>query len=171
MGLLREWYKDKREEEKTPVLEFDGIFVNNESVYFLRVRKTKGEGMAESCQGFFTVEGTDVSHSPTVWSHAEARSYDIGDYMDLRLFRVEEEHLKDVEASMIGNDGVVNMIKVGKSILFPSAHLDQGLDENRKPYDQFTNRRLTVTIVAKKGHVPKPFTQTIAQILKEAKRN
>ena len=46
LGLLREWYKDKRAEEKMPILVFDGIWkekVFSADLYLLRIRRTRGE--------------------------------------------------------------------------------------------------------------------------------
>ena len=67
-----------REEEKVPVLEYDGLFRTRDqleelrgekiirNIHFLRVKMIKGEGMAEHCVGFLTVDGTDISHSPCI---------------------------------------------------------------------------------------------------------
>jgi hypothetical protein len=158
LALLREWYRDQCEEKKTPTLEFDGLFVNNEPAYFLRVRKTKGEGIVESCQAFLTVEGTEVSNAPTVWSHGNVRRYDIGGHMDLRLFKVEEGRF------------VGEAVAVGKWITFPSANLDQGFAEHPTHYEDFINKELTVEIHAKNGHLPKSFTKKTANIIKDAKQ-
>jgi hypothetical protein len=115
LGLLREWFKEKREEERIPQLVFDGFTRSDELfmsgatelhkyTYFVRVRKTAGDGYAEQCEGFLTVNGTNISNAPTVGAHANVRRYDIGGRMDLRLFTID------------GND-----------IIFPSAHLSEGL--------------------------------------------
>ncbi|MGI9011138.1 MAG: hypothetical protein ACR2F1_08120 [Nitrososphaeraceae archaeon] len=34
------------------------------SIYFVRVKNISGEGMAEKCEGWITIEG---NHSQTVW--------------------------------------------------------------------------------------------------------
>jgi len=158
VGLLRELYKDRREERKTPTLEFDGEFMNNEPAYFLRVRKTKGEGMVEACEAFLTVGGTKVSNYPTVWAHGNARRYDIGGHMDLRLFKVEEVRFVG-EGTMLG-----------KWITFPVANLDQGFAEHTTHYEEFINKELTIEIHAKNGHLPKPYTKKIAEIIRDAKQ-
>lgn len=143
---------------ENPTIKFEGLFVNNEPAYFLRVRKTKGEHMVESCEAFLTVEGTEVRNAPTVWSHGSVRRYDIGGHMDLRLFSVKEGRF------------VGEAVAVGKWIIFPSANVDQGFAEHPTHYEDFINKELTVEIHAKNGHLPKPFTKKIADIIKDAKR-
>lgn len=86
MPLLRDWYRETLEAKKRPVLNFDGLFIDNE-VYLLRVRKVSGEGYAEAVEGFLTIPGTEVIDRPTVW-YRNGRRCQIGLKEDLRLFLV-----------------------------------------------------------------------------------
>ena len=87
VGLLREWYKERHEEEKIPKLVFSGEFVRTKSSYqegqtryyqkgyYVRIKKSSGEGFANDCEGFLTVSTDDaINYSPTVWHHADART-------------------------------------------------------------------------------------------------
>lgn len=49
------------------MLEFNIFTKTNDtenSIYFVRVKNISGEGMAEKCEGWITIEG---NHSQTVW--------------------------------------------------------------------------------------------------------
>jgi hypothetical protein len=64
VGLLRDWYKEQREEEKTPKLSSSGEFVRPKGTYqeeqeryytkgyYIRIKKSGGEGFASDCEGF-----------------------------------------------------------------------------------------------------------------------
>ena len=156
MGLLRDWYKEKREDARIPTLIFDGFTKNDEVLmsgpnelhkhtYFVRVRKSTGEGYAEQCEGFLTVNGTNINNAPTVWSHANVRHYDIGGRMDLRLFTIDR------------ND-----------IIFPSAHLHEGFTPNTRVYDEFRNRNLEIELHSQRGTVPANLGVNIHHIVESA---
>ena len=159
LGLLRDWFREQREEERIPVLVFaeftktevwknlaeEGEYIS----YFVIVKKIKGEGFAKHCEGFLTVEGTAISNAPTVWAHADARHYDIAGRMDLRLFTV---HSKT------------------KEILFPSAHLNEGFEVAIKSYNDFVNKELKIEIHADKGRLPQPLIIRIQDIINRAKQ-
>ena len=159
LGLLRDWVREKREEESTPVLQFDGFTKTAEPVttgnaqsfrntYFVKVRKEKGEGYAKDCEGFLTVAGTSFCNVPTVWAHGEARQYNIGGRMDLRLFTVE---------------------RYLDRICLPAALLQQGhLDNPLLPYDEHVSRILIIEIHAAVGRPPTNLTKKIADIIQEA---
>lgn len=56
LGLLREWYKDQREQETIPRLVFNGFYKKkNETFpsenYFVKVSREGGEGKAEDVTG------------------------------------------------------------------------------------------------------------------------
>jgi hypothetical protein len=156
LGLLRDWLREKREEEKIPTLTFDGFYKtptisfygNTEKInytYFAIVKKNSGEGYAKDCEGFVTVEGTAISNAPTVWEHADARRYDIGGQMGLRLFTIVE------------ND----------KIIFASAFLEQGFKANEKSYNDFNAKEIIIEIHTTRGHVPKPMSIKIQGIINE----
>ncbi len=113
--------------------------------YFARVQKTTGDGYAEQCEGFLTVNGTNINNAPTVWAHANVRRYDIGGRMDLRLFTVDR------------ND-----------IIFPSAHLHEGFAPNTRVYDEFRNRNLVVELHSQRGKVPVNLNVNIQTIIDAA---
>jgi hypothetical protein len=72
VGLLREWYKERREEEKDPKLVFSGEFVRTkgsyqenqtryyQKAYYIRIKISSGEGFAIDCEGFLTVSTDDT---------------------------------------------------------------------------------------------------------------
>jgi hypothetical protein len=102
VGLLRDWYKERREEEKIPMLEFAGEFVRYSPYfeghmkyikeYYVRIKKSRGEGFANDCEGFLTVSTDEIiNYSPTVWHHAAVRKYNIGGQMDLMLFKLDAD--------------------------------------------------------------------------------
>lgn len=159
LGLLRDWYRQKTEEEKTPILKFAGLFKNEEPAYFVKVEMTKGEGKAEACEGFLFIEGTDINNIPTVWSFRKVRYFDIAGYMHLRLFKIEEAHDE------------FGTIKVEKSITFPLAKLEKGFTETRKRYDEIINKILTVKIYTKRGKAPEPFSRKMSDIIKDATKD
>jgi len=88
LGLLREWYREKKEAERIPTLEVGKIYKNTDNAYFLTLKKVKGEGLAEGCSAYLTVQGTYINNSASVWEHAAKREYSIGIRQGLRLFRV-----------------------------------------------------------------------------------
>lgn len=73
LGLLREWYKDKREEERVPKLGFDEFFKIdsqeagatgelNATRYFVKIINTnsRSEGIAGICQGFVILRNKNI---------------------------------------------------------------------------------------------------------------
>jgi hypothetical protein len=156
LGLLRDWLKEKREEEKTPTLLFDGFYktptismhTDTEKInytYFIVVKKNSGEGYVKDCEGFITVDGTTINNAPTVWTHADARRYDIGGQMGLRLFTIDP------------ND----------KIIFASAFLEQGFKPNGQPLNDFINKEIIIEIHAARGRVPNPKSIKIRDIINE----
>jgi hypothetical protein len=56
LNLLREWYKDRREQETIPSLVFDGFYKKKNKTfpkedYFIKVSREGGEGKAEEVIG------------------------------------------------------------------------------------------------------------------------
>jgi hypothetical protein len=88
VGLLREWYKERREKEKIPKLVFAGEFVRSKGWYpdgqtlqytkgyYVRIKKSSGEGFANDCEGFLTVSTDDtINYSPSMPQTRLAEEY------------------------------------------------------------------------------------------------
>jgi hypothetical protein len=102
LGLFQTWNKNRKEEERIPVLEFDGFLVTKEMVirippragwlattYSVRVKKkTKGLGKAEQSEGFVSLTGTLLSGMCSRWLPDDVALYDIANYMYLILFQI-----------------------------------------------------------------------------------
>lgn len=54
---------------------------------------------------------------------------------------------------------------------FPSARLKEGYEPNERPFDEYNNKQLTVLVNTKRGHEPKPYQKTFAEILKLGSSN
>lgn len=156
LGFLRDWYRQQNEEATIPTLGFMGLHKNNQSIYYLRVQRIKGSGKAEACEGYLFVDDVGISNLPTVWSHENAHYYDIGGYMDLRLFKIEEEHNEYATLKMV------------KSLMFSLANLEKGFTAVRRPFTNVVDKTLTVKIYAKRGKVPDPYQMKISEILEAA---
>jgi hypothetical protein len=145
----------QQEEEKIPVLEYGGIFYTHdekiktvESTYFLRVKMSKGEGMAEHCVAFLTVDGTDISYSPCVWAD-NSRVCDIARdlHMDIRLFTLVKEKLTTYSSQ--------------ESLIFASASTDMSYSKTGMPYTvkersyvEYSEKRLKVKSYVTQGITP-----------------
>src|SRR5688500_18863890 len=85
------------ERKKIPILEFNKTFTKTKDdevvFYYVRVKNISGEGMAEKCEGWITIEGS-LSQTQTVWAN-ESVSCNIpfGVPMDLRLFGIKKEEI------------------------------------------------------------------------------
>jgi hypothetical protein len=146
-GMFRIYFKDKREEKKTPLLAMGEPYRRDDGSYFVDVRMVGGQGYAQRCVGHITVEFSDIDNSATVWEHSALREYNIGTHMGLRLFKVEDN-----------------------SILFPAAlgHMISGFVENRRPLDVFRNKQIMVEVSFLNGQKPEPYTNTISNIISRA---
>jgi hypothetical protein len=149
LGLLREWYREKKDAERTPTLEAGKIYKNLEDVYFLTLKKVKGEGLAEGCAAYLTVQGTNINNSATVWEHAATREYSIGTRQGLRLFRVYQN----------------------TEIYFPAAGIESNFGENALPYNEAIKKELIIDIQARIGNVPSTTTIKISDIIAEGDKN
>jgi hypothetical protein len=122
---------------------------HSRDTYFVIVKKITGEGYAKGCEGFLTVAGTSYCNVPTTWAHGDARQYNIGGRMNLRLFTVE---------------------KILQRICFPAAHLQQGQVDNPKPYDEYVIKDLSIEIHTDVGRPLQILTKKISDIIQEATR-
>lgn len=66
-SVFRQYLKDKREEEKTPTLDFTGIKKDSSYNYYLKIEKTKGEGTINECHAFLDTEGDEELHHFTLY--------------------------------------------------------------------------------------------------------
>lgn len=99
-GLLRTWNKDRKEEAKIPVLEFGDIVSTQETLggqfagyivdtIAVRVKKSKGMGKAQQCEGFISVPETQIPSNASPWLHERVRNLDIGGEAFLTLFHLD----------------------------------------------------------------------------------
>ena len=146
-GMFNAYFKDKREEKKTPKVAFGEPYKRNDSSYFVDVRLIGGQGHAQRCVGYITVEFSDIDNSSTVWEHSALREYDIGTHMGLRLFRVKDN-----------------------SILFPAAlgHETSGFVEKPRSLDVYRNKTITIEASFVNGQKPEPYVEKISTIIDNA---
>ncbi len=157
VGLLREWYKDKREEERLPSLVFEGYFKSDEPQlrgqvestkisYYIRIinKNKKSEGLVESCAGNI---GFGDSIYRTIWEDNRQRHYCFGKQASLKLFNVYNNRLN-----------------------FTHAIGETGLDVTRDfEYATILRENITVELESARGQCPKPHSENIVNIIKNAK--
>jgi hypothetical protein len=146
-GMFNAYFKDKREEKKTPKLAFGEPYKRNHNSYFINVRLIGGQGHAQRCVGYITVEYSNIDNSATVWEHSALREYDISSHTGLKLFKVEDN-----------------------SILFPAAlgHMISGFVENRRSLDMFRNKQIRIEVSFVNGQKLEPYIDRISSIVKSA---
>jgi hypothetical protein len=160
VGAVWKYAKDWREQV---VLGISGITVKTHSYYFgnthineptycLRVQNRRRKGRGESCEGRINVKGTNIDHS-TVWVDYNQREIPISLVADLLLFRVSE----------LNNDREIVFVVA-------SPKDDNYQAEIRKPFSEYANRNISVTIGSANAHVPKPYTKTVGEIIQSAER-
>jgi hypothetical protein len=146
-GMFNSFFRDKREEKKTPKLAFRETYKRQDNSYFIDVALKGGQGHAQRCVGHITVEYSDIDNSATVWEHSARREYDIGTHMGLRLFQVENN-----------------------SILFPAAlgHETSGFVENRRPLDIYRTKKIKIEVSFVNGPKPEPYIDRLSNIIDNA---
>jgi hypothetical protein len=147
MGLLRDWYKDKRESERTPTINHTGIFkidcheeIHEEkytdSIYYLRVELVKGEGMVNKCHASITVQQTSLSYAAGTWRGTPSYQISISrarpEFLELFRLRHYDDNAKP------------------KHFIFCSASL---LIQQIQQYD-IVNNVLSVTWGSENGNIP-----------------
>ena len=144
VNMVREWSKKLH-------LKFEEIFKEN-NVYFLQIRKIRGEKSAEDCEGLLTTK--DIRDYASVWRFDSVRVKTISSRDYLRLFELEHDE-----------------------ILFPSANSDDVYKTTGKRFDikkvkmlDYINENLTVTIGSKNGYNLE-ITLPISDILSHKKPN
>ena len=116
--------------------------------HFLRLRKKRGSGQVQNCEGLIQVEGTEIRRH-AVWE-GHHRYITIGIQGDLELFEISSDK---------------------KEVIFHSRINDTAsVIESRLPYtDEFPSKKFAVTIAAGNGTVPsKPYTNTIRNVIEQA---
>jgi hypothetical protein len=146
-GMFRAYIKEKSEEKKTPKLAFGKPYRRNDNSYFVDVRLIGGQGHAQRCVGYVTVELSDIDNSASVWELSALRDHDIGTHMGLRIFKTDEN-----------------------SILFPAAyaHMISGFVENPRPLDVYRNKKIIIEVSFINGQKPQPYIDSISNILNNA---
>jgi hypothetical protein len=147
VGMFNAYFKDKREEKKTPKLAFGELYKRDDNSYFIDVILKSGQGRAQFSTGFITVKYSNIDNSATVWEHSALREYNIGSHMGLRIFRVKDN-----------------------SILFPAAlgHMNSGFVENSRPLDVFRDKQIKIEVNFTNGLRPEPFVEKISKIVDDA---
>jgi hypothetical protein len=143
----------------TPVLTRDEKAIyNDEKKYFLRYRKTSGEGKVKECEGRVSVKGTRLT-TQTGWEHPNGqRIVDIGDYNDLILFQLREPETDPSRGTL-----------TERLVLFYSAGAIVGVGGGgNSPYKDVKDSMLIVRVSATHGRTPEPFEKKISDIIAEA---
>jgi hypothetical protein len=154
---ITDWYREN-------VLEYDGLFVKqqpyswkgkdiNYPAYYLRIRRTRGRGRAENCDGFVTIEETEINRN-SMWEGG-LQYIPISIQGDLKLFEIHE------------NDG-------HKDLVFRSnpANSLEHIWHDALPYtDELGKRIISVRIGSSNASVPsQPFIKTVRQIIESAQQ-
>ena len=151
MGLLRDWYKDKREAERTPTINHTEIFRYDnhqevhgekyaESVYYLEVELVSGDGMVNKCHASVSVLQTTLSFIRAHWRKSRNDFISISkarpEYLELFTLRVYHDNT------------------VPKQLIFYNA--SSVTDKYIQPYEIAKNV-LTVTWGSENGNLPKRY--------------
>jgi hypothetical protein len=120
--------------------------------YYLRVKRVRGRGRAEDCNGLLTIEGTDVD-SNAVWE-GDIPYMPISTQGDLKLFEISE-------ASQ-------------ERLLIVRSNPDESKEtvmQNNIPFpNELTNRKVTIKLGSSNANVPSsPFVMTVGEIIRSAK--
>jgi uncharacterized membrane protein len=165
-GLLRlflEYFKNKREKEKIPVLEL-GQLIHTYSIgkgdfgeysltgYYLNLKKVSGEGSINGCQAHIDVDGIDTIYR--VWKSNDLDKVNISIKDSLALFSVSEHK----ETSL----------NIPKTIGFYT-YSSNSMRLIEKKYDDFLDRTLNIVFGSDYGIVrPNTYSKTIREIIKDA---
>jgi hypothetical protein len=167
----------RQEEEKIPELGYDGLYhtqdeeeeiagrIKLKSTYFLRVKMKNGEGMAEHCVAFLTVDGSNISHSPCVWAD-KTRICDIARdlHMDLYLFTLVKERTSD---SKVTRPVSLKFASASTDMFYSNTGIPYA--ENERSYAKYSEKQIKVKLGAKKGRLPETFVKSVEEIISEAK--
>lgn len=160
------------QEFRRPTLAFGGFSANNEPACFAKFEKVRGAGKAEACEAFLTLKdengrvvtnrGVRFEHMPTIWASG-LRVQDVGDYENLRLFRVGTSR---IACHGLGEEKA--------QIWFPAASFERKhthigeLTENPFPIENAGKAYIEVRVTSKNAEVkPAVLKVGILEILKE----
>ncbi len=156
-AVFREYFKDRRDERKTPVLKNEKIPIKKlqhfstgvQMNYFLRILKTSGQGIANECHGFIDMK--DYRHKITIWDDFENSQYaKISVFEDLLLFGILQNEMIFCSNSTFAEDG------------------RRGGTYTKKPYNDYVNEQMSVDIGAANAKVPEPFIMEVKDIVDNA---
>jgi hypothetical protein len=157
IAVFREYFKDRREERRTPELKNEKIPIKKlqhfstgvQTNYFLRILKTSGQGIANQCHGFIDMK--DYRHKITIWDDFENSQYaKISIFEDLLLFGILQNEMRFCSNFRFAEDGN----KVG-------TYAD-------KSYNDYANEQMSVNIGAANAKVPEPFIMKVKDIVDNA---
>jgi hypothetical protein len=153
--------ENRKEEEKIPTLEFNGFIVTKglaiqlgkragwiATTYSLRVKKAKGIGKAEECEGFVSLIDTGLTNMRSRWLPDDVVQPNIGGYMDLIVFQT---------------------IPIAKEIVFSPVSLQREMDQFPFRLEPHLDKLLSVEVHSKNAKTPKPLQKTVREIMDEAK--
>jgi hypothetical protein len=147
------------------VLKYDEIHVKQQHyseggkdvlrpAYYLRVKRVRGRGRAEDCDGLLTIEGTKVNYN-TVWD-GDIPYIPISTQGDLKLFEISK------------NEATQERLLIVRSN--PDESKETVLQENITFPDDLTNRKVTIKLGSSNAIVPSsPFVKTVGEIIRSAK--
>src|SRR6266487_43195 len=156
-AVFREYFKDRRDERKTPVLKNEKIPIKKlqhfstdvQTNYFLRILKTSGQGIANECHGFIDMK--DYRHKITIWDDFENSQYaKISVFEDLLLFGILQNEMIFCSNSTFAEDG------------------RRGGTYAEKSYDDYAYEQMSVNIGAANAKVPESFIMKVKDIVDNA---
>lgn len=145
IGLIREWYKEKKEEKSIGSLVFGTpIKINRGEItaYFIPVINTRVNTFVKNCKG----------------------SLNIDQYSTLHLtWRSNDEFVNDL--SLRDHLGIFTTKLIGSrvEIMFRIKQKGYAFDLTK-----FSNENIQITLVADHGQLPNPLNTTINEIIKNA---
>lgn len=162
-GLFRAWNKDRKEDAKTPVLTFDGFVSTQETIasgefagfvvdtIAARIKKSKGMGKAQQCEGFISILETGIPANASPWLHERIRLLDIGGEGFLTLFHLDRG--REVSGLILSFISVQNAIA-----------------QVRLPRQTFDYNTLRIELQSTNAKNPPVLEKQIKDIINEAKR-
>lgn len=145
--------------KETVVLKFDEILKIKppniqvyHMMYFLRIKKTKGDSIARSVRGYLTIEGTEIQNIPLQWYLQKSSSNNIEDFKDLWIFSTDNYNY-DYSAVFISHSS--------------DALPDKFFSQWKK---NVLDKKIILRIESENAKIPKePFSDTIENIISRAK--
>ena len=155
LGLLRDIYRDRRDEEKKPTLALDEISVTrqhlniskeyNQDTYSIRVSIISGEGMVDDCHVYLDIKGTKIRHFPTVWTDSDIKYMPISNFEDAKLFTMTDHSGKKELTFWFSSSNPSPENPAQRAII---------------SLEDVIERNMTITLRARNGNLPQPLTMT-----------